>query len=152
MIKLLLILIIFVVCFLIGYVINMYLKNRIAIYSDFLRMCNEFKSEIYFLQTDYKTMLLRGNYSKSTTQVISGFLKNGQVGSVLLKAKESDEINNFLASIGKRDVDGEIKNLIYWEGVFKLKQSQVELFYEKYGTVILKLAIILGAMLVVILL
>ena len=115
-------------------------------------MCNDFRSEIYFLQTDYKTMLTRGNYAKQTSQLISCFLKNGQTNSMFLKPKENGEINEFLLSIGKRDVDGEIKNLVYWENVFQIKQTQVRQFYEKYGTLILKLAIIVGAMLAIILL
>lgn len=152
MIKLLLILVIFIMCFCVGYVINSYLKNRILIYEDLCRMCNDFRSEIYFLQTDYKTMLTRGNYAKQTSQLISCFLKNGQTNSMLLKPKENGEIKEFLLSIGKRDVDGEIKNLVYWENVFQIKQTQVRQFYEKYGTLILKLAIIVGAMLAIILL
>jgi len=151
MIKFLLLVAVILVCAFVGYLLNLYYKTRIDIYEDVLKMCNTFKSEIYFLQTDFKTLLANFSSCKTTTAITQDYLKNGRATSVFLKQKESGELVEFFSSIGKRDVDGEIKNLGFWEEVFKTKRDAVKGFYDKYGVMILKLSIIVGSMLAIIL-
>lgn len=151
MIKFLLLVAVILVCGFAGYILNLYYKTRIDIYEDVLRMCNTFKSEIYFLQTDFKTLLSNFSAGKTTSAITQEYLKGERVSSVFLKPKESGDLTEFFSSIGKHDVDGEIKNLTYWEGVFKLKRDAVKDFYDKYGVMILKLSIIVGSMLAIIL-
>lgn len=147
MIKLFLLILVVLTCSLIGYIINLYFKEKVLLYDDFVRMCNDFKNEIYFLQTDVSTLLNKYNCGKSTRSMLENYLKNGKCSSVFLKKEECENFGDFLSSMGHCDVDGEINNLTYWENVFKTKQENAKLFYDKYGLAILKLSIIFGAIL-----
>lgn len=152
MIKLILLIFVVLICSLIGYIINLYFKEKVLLYDDFVKMCNNFKNEIYFLQTDVSTLLKKYNCGKSTKGILDSFLKNGKCSSVVLKKEECDMFSDFLLSMGHCDVDGEIKNLSYWESAFKTKQEKAKNFYEKYGLVILKLSIIFGAIIAIMIL
>ena len=151
MIKFLILLLIIVLSGLIGFVVSNYYKNRVTLYYELIKMITNFKSEIFFLQTNFKTLLERQTYGKYVNMVLQNYLKNGQASIALLKSKETQELTMCLNSIGKSDVDGEIKNLNYYDGVFNEKYLETKNFYDKYGSLIIKLSIIAGALIAVIL-
>ncbi len=151
MIKFLLTLAVVGICALIGFVIYSYIKNRVQLYDEILKLINDFKSEIYFLQTDFTTLLKRQNYGKGVMGLVDSYLKVGQATSVLLKQTESKVVNEFFNSIGKHDVEGELKNLGYYESVFKTEYEKKNVVFNKYGSLVLKLSIIAGALLAIIL-
>lgn len=145
MIKLLLLIVVVVVSAMIGVIANRYYKERVKIYQDFVKMCSSFKNEIYFLQTDSKSLIKGFSCEKSTSQTIESFLENGGVSSIYLRQNECAKMTEFFKSIGSYDVGGEIKNLDYWDGFFQRKYGECSDFYTKYGGLILKLSIITGA-------
>lgn len=151
MIKFAILLCIVLLCGFVGYVISLYFKNRMLIYADIIKMITYFKGEIYFLQTDFKTLLKRQSYGKGVNNVLENYLKTGQASTNVLRHNEVAELTNCLNSIGKKDVDGEINNLNYYESLFQRKFSETKAFYDKYGVLIVKLSIIAGALISVVL-
>ena len=109
-----------------GYVIR-YLKNSIAFRKDKI---NILLSEAY------------NGIAQSSRNLLKN-IKNSN--SVIYRKEDIFNIQKFLDSIGKGDVDYELNNLSYYENVFdEIKCSSKELL-EKNGVMYIKLMIGLGA-------
>lgn len=152
MIKTLLIVAIIVVSVLIGVVINKYLVVRKNIYDDFKDMIQTIKSEISFLKTE-KLSLLK-NYkckNKNVEDFLNNYISCGQANISFLKQEENEELLKLLNSIGKSNIEGELNNLEYYEGVIIKNCRNAQEKYDKYGTFSIKLSILFGALVAIIL-
>jgi len=131
MIRIILMIGIVVCCVLIGNMIKNCLFVRCQIFKDFKGLCKSISNEITFLKTDKFTMLNNREFlDKRSAEIIHNYLLLGKVDCAYLKNAENKALNDFLNSIGKMDVDGEI-NLSEIES--KNKDLEVEikkLFYQ----------------------
>lgn len=150
MIKIFLIISIVVCCALIGVVIKNQLLIRLNIFKDFKSICKGCSNEIAFLKTDKYTMLKKCSISiKQSCQLVDDYIVLGKCESKYLKTQENKLINDFLNSIGKMDVDGEINNLKYYEDVISNHYFKAEDNYNKYGLFSIKISIIIGTMIAI---
>jgi len=82
-------------------------------------------------------------------EIIHNYLLLGKVDCAYLKNAENKALNDFLNSIGKMDVDGEINNLNYYENLIDEYCVATEENYLKYGVFSIKISIIIGALIVI---
>jgi len=152
MIKLILIIFIIVCSVLIGIGIKNHLQNRLDIFRDFKDLIKNISGEITFLKTDKYTMLKNQHLkNKHSNQFLNDYLVLGKGELSILKSHENKELNNFLNSIGKKDVDGEIYNLNYYENLIEKNYTLAETNYNKYGVFSIKMSILFGVLLAIIL-
>lgn len=152
MIKLVLIILIIVCSVLIGNTIKNYLKNRYEIYLDFKDLIKSISNEISFLKTDKFSLLKNQNLkNKNSENFLKSYINNGNGESWILKENECKELNTFLNSIGKKDIDGEMYNLTYFETLIDKNCRTTQENYNKYGVFAIKMSILFGALLAIIL-
>jgi len=150
MIRIILMIGIVVCCVLIGNMIKNCLFVRCQIFKDFKGLCKSISNEITFLKTDKFTMLNNREFlDKRSAEIIHNYLLLGKVDCAYLKNAENKALNDFLNSIGKMDVDGEINNLNYYENLIDEYCVATEENYLKYGVFSIKISIIIGALIVI---
>lgn len=152
MIKAGLIIIIFSCCILVGVIIKNHLLSRVKICEEFEILINEIRAKICFLKADKNIILSEFSEKYSyAKQFVNEYLSGGQGCSNVLKDDENSVINELLSSIGKRDMDGELSNLQYYEKVVLTMKNACKENYDKYGMFSIKMAIILGTLITIIL-
>ena len=150
--KLLLIIGIVICCVLIGLGIKQYLFNRYRLYSDFKEFCKQINSEIVFLKTDKFTLINKQRFeNKHINEFLKDYVNKGVGNSRMLKEEENLKLNEFLDSIGKKDVSGEIDNLSYYESQIAKSCLVAEEYYNKYGLFAVKMSIIVGSLIAIVL-
>jgi len=153
MIKMFLILGIIICGVTFGIIIHNHLFNKVRIFKDFEKICKDITSEISFLKTEKYTLLKKQTPNNQySAAFLNQYLLSGKGNITLLKEKENNILNEFLDSVGNKNVDGEIYNLEYYEKIIKEYMDDMQEKYNKYGVLSIKLSIILSALLVIILL
>ena len=152
MIKVLLIVGILTTSVCVGVVINNYFSMRVKIYKSIISIIQAVKSEIQFLKTDKISLLKNQDASNSLVkEFIDDYISLGEGNITCLKPNENSEINRLFDSIGKSDVNGEINNLQYYESLILKNYHDSEDKFVKYGSFSIKMAILFGALIVIIL-
>ena len=152
MIKTLLIISILIVSVVIGLTIKNYFSVRHQIYLDFKDIIQSIKTEITFLKTDKISLLKKQNCSSKVAQEnLNDYIEAGQAETKFLNQNENFKLNEFLNSIGKNNIDGEIMGLQYYENIIIKDCNLSEEKLNKYGTFSVKLAIIIGTLIAIIL-
>ena len=90
-----------------------------------------------------------GGLVKQSKAIIDNYLMGNNVECVYLKSVENKTINDFLNSVGKMDVDGELNNLKYYCDLMEEYYRINEDIYNKYGTFSIKISIVIGALIVI---
>lgn len=152
MIKLILIILILLVSVAIGLTIKNFFSTKYNIYVDFKDIIQSIKSEISFLKTDKRTLLKKQCCkNKHAQEFLNDYIKLGQAETMFLTSNENLRLNEFLDSIGKSDVDGELMSLKYYENLINKDCQVQEEKLNKYGNFSVKLAIIIGTLISIIL-
>ena len=152
MIKVLLIVGILTTSVCVGVVINNYFSMRVKIYKSIISIIQAVKSEIQFLKTDKISLLKNQDAANSLVkEFIDDYISLGEGNITCLKPNENSEINRLFDSIGKSDVNGEINNLQYYESLILKNYHDSEDKFVKYGSFSIKMAILFGALIVIIL-
>ena len=150
MIKFFLMMGIVVTCVMIGTIVRNYLFVRCQIFKDFKGLCKSISNEISFLKTDKFTMLRNRVFLfKQSKAIIDNYLMENNVECVYLKSVENKTINDFLNSVGKMDIDGELNNLKYYGDLMEEYYRINEDIYNKYGTFSIKISIVIGVLIVI---
>lgn len=152
MIKLLLILAIIGCFVLIGVIIKNYFFARVECFSQFKNLCKELENQIFFLKTDKSTILknfsIQNNFVK---EFANSFLQGGAGKISILKQPELTLLNNFILSIGKSNVEGEIANIRFYETSINTQLVLAQNSYSKYGMFSVKMSILAGTLFAIIL-
>ena len=153
MIKVLLIVGILTTSVCVGVVINNYFSMRVKIYKSIISIIQAVKSEIQFLKTDKISLLKNQDVANNLVkEFIDDYISFGEGNITYLKPNENSEINRLFDSIGKSDVNGEINNLQHYESLILKNYHDSEDKFVKYGSFSIKMAILFGALIVIILL
>ena len=132
--------------------IGVYLKYyyRYIVFKDMVYLCKSLKNNISFNKNTIEMLL------KSASKKISNFTKNLICGnmskkSICLTGEDVLEINGFIGSLGKGNVDYEINNISYYENEFEDKKQSSKNDLDKDGKMYLKLIIGIGLAICIIL-
>ena len=152
MIKWLLIVGIIVCGVMTGVLIHNHFLSRFQLFKDFEKACKNIVGEISFLKTDKLTLISKLEFNnKYAKEFRDKYILLGKGYSRVLSESENQFLNEFLDSIGKNNVDGEVYNLGYYEQLIKEHISASQEKYERYGVLAIKLSIIISALIVIIL-
>lgn len=147
--KLFLILIMIGLFVLIGIVIYNYFLYRNRLYKDLIYICVYLKNNISFSKNEINVLL--NDCCNHIGKISNYSIKNLNSNITFLKKDDICNIREFLDSLGKGDVDYEIKNLEYFESKFKLLESETNEKLQKNGLMYLKLIIGFGLIIGIIL-
>lgn len=152
MIKFILIIAIIVCSSLIGVVIKNHFLNRLNVFKEFKELCKILSTEISFLKTDKYTLLKKQQFKlKGSADFINDYILLGKGNLNILNTSENRLINDFLNSIGKKDVDGELHNLKFYENLISKECVVAEEKYNKYGLFAIKISIVFGTLIAILL-
>ncbi len=144
--KLFLIVVINIAFACVGYFIFDNYRRKKKFYSDMVDFCGYLSNEIRFNKNDIRKIFLslQGRFNSELEGYLQAFLNYSTYNQKLLNSVENDEIIAFLKSLGKFDVDGEIKNINKYQELFTKKLNNASEQERTRGSAIFKIFIILG--------
>lgn len=163
--KIFLIVLIMILSIFVGFVFSKKYSNRNKFFQSLVSLCQKFDVEINYSRERVKNILEnldekhKINLSGLDKNYISFIEKKNQLDKEtlfknisFLKESEEDMILLFFKSLGRSDVDSQSKEIKNYQKKFedKLKETQTE--NKKYGTLSIKLGVIVGLFVVVLLL
>lgn len=151
--KFVLIVVIVVAFCVIGVLVYSNYLTKKNIYKCMVGFCDYSLLEIKFNKTNFKSIIEKYLDSSclEVKNFLNSYLNNSIYNSKVLKNEENITIQNFLSSIGKKDVDGEVFNLNKYKEIFKNKLELAKEDEKKRGVASLKISIILGLLVAIIL-
>ena len=116
---------------------------KYILYKDMVYICRFFKNNIAFNKNKVAELFNKINHNISffTKSVI--YKKTNNI-SILLKKSDMLIVDDFVASLGKGDVDYEISNLNYYENLFEENRTMAKELLQKDAVMYLKLIIGMG--------
>ena len=151
MIKILLIGGVIAISVMVGVYIKNYLLCRYQIFSEFKNLLQSMKLEISFLKTDKRNLLKKYNFkNKHLRKFVIAYSDSRIEDCIYLNRDENIKLYEILESIGKNDVEGELRSIDYYENIVF---NYCNIAYDnlnKYGNFSIKLAIILGTLIAII--
>lgn len=163
--KIFIIVLIMILSILVGFIFSKKYSNRNKFFQSLVSLCQKFDVEINYSRERVKNILEnldekhKINLSGLDKNYISFIEKKNQLNKEtlfrnipFLKENEEDMIFMFFKSLGRSDVDSQSKEIKNFQKKFedKLKETQTE--NKKYGTLSIKLGVIVGLFVVVLLL
>ena len=151
--KFTLILILVLAFSLIGILIYLNYNSKKNVYKCLVDFCDCSLLEIKFNKTNFKKII--NKYIKSCNfemkNILNSYLERKPYNSKILNSEENEVVQNFLCSIGKKDVDGEVDNISKYKEIFKLSYEKAKEDEKKHGVISLKISIVIGLLLAIIL-
>ena len=151
--KIFLIILIIFAFALIGFIFYLNYNSKKKLYKSLIGFCNYSLLEIRFNKSNFLKIIEK--YMKSCCLEAKNFLKSyidkNSYTSKILQKEENYEIQNFILSLGKKDIDGEVSNLKNFKSLFEIKLKKAEDDEKKKGVPSLKVFIILGLIIAIIL-
>lgn len=159
MIKILLLCILCFLIIFIAYKLGLYYKQRQAFFENLCEFCNYIKAEIGFLKTDVTTSIAKFNNSSSNdfSKILSLYLTmlkqsqnfyddfmTGLNKFNLLKNNEKERICSFFDSLGKSGQQEQVAQIENFKNDFNVELNNTKDDNKKYGTLPLKLGILLS--------
>lgn len=145
-------LVLIVFCFIyIGYSINRHYKNRNDFFKSFLDFFCVYENEIQFNKNNLINIMQSHSFGKILDNFINNYITSNTKFPNFILENERKEIEKFLDSLGKKDIDGEVQNLKNYKLKFETiyKKSCDDL--KKKGSISLKLSFVLGLLLAILL-
>lgn len=134
------------------------LKQRVEFFDEMDRFINEFKVNVSFIQLGLNDFI-KNFQTKSIdfNKLLKMFVSDGDIESqknfyLCITPAELDTIKQFFASIGKTDVDNQLKELEFFKTQMDQLNKKSKNAYSKYASLSIKLGVLLGALVVIILL
>lgn len=162
--KYLFIVLIFCLCFGVGYFYSTRYSKRKKFFSSLIMLAEKLSVEINFSRERLKVLIENFDIStkKNLLGVDEGFVayldKNAELNNELfkkadvLKAEEKDLILLFLKTLGRSDVENQTKEISSFVSRFKEIKNICDQEQKKYGSLSIKLGIIAGLFFAVIML
>ena len=107
-----------------GLQIKKYYTNRNNFYISMLKFINILAGEISFLKSDLPSVIKSNNFGSDVDKVLNNYIHDNKIAVGYLSDGENKEVANFLDSIGKSDVNGELNNINYYRTSFEVKSAQ----------------------------
>ncbi|MBQ8845380.1 MAG: stage III sporulation protein AB [Clostridia bacterium] len=164
MIKWLIMIILFFLCILIGYYFSQRYVNRLKFFKSLILLCQNLDIEINYSRERLKKLI--NNYDEKTKKNLLGIdqeflkyldnpkeLKKEELfkNAGILKKEEQDLIFLFFKNLGRSDVENQTKELKNFIAKFEEIKIKAENENKKYGSLSLKLGLIIGLFILVIL-
>lgn len=135
-----------------GFQIKDNLKSKRDFYDGLIEFCNNYKREINFLKIDVKSIIEKCSCkNKYVLSTINLYFNKSLVNVSFLSEQENLDIKNFLAGLGKQDIDGEINHIDFYISKFSNKLNTHTLNFNKYGQFSIKMSAILGLLVCILL-
>ena len=147
--KFFILLILFAIFTLVGFMVYKYFKIRYHLYFDMEFMCKYFKNNITFFKNDFDSLInsIKSKLHYSSVKIIS----NINDKSLYIKNEDKENVCKFFSILGKGDVDYEVNNLNYYEKFFSSLKNESKDDVKSKGILYMKLIIILGLGVVILL-
>lgn len=156
---------IFCLCCLVGYIFSKKYMKRKKFFSSLIMLADKLSLEINFSRERLKVLLQNFDTAnkKNLLGVDEKFIEYLDKKSELtieevfkkadvLKTEEKDSVLLFLKTLGRSDVENQIKEIQTFVGRFNDIKNQCDLEQKKYGNLSMKLGIVAGLFFAVILL
>ena len=151
--KIILILIVVLGFAIIGLLIYLNYNSKKNIYKNLIEFCDYSLLEIKFNKSNFKKIIENylNNCNLEVKNFLSSYLNRSKYSSKVIKNEDNAIIQNFLASIGRKDVDGEVYNLNKYKAIFISAFEKAREDEKKMGVASLKVSIVLGLLIAIIL-
>ncbi|MBQ0017319.1 MAG: hypothetical protein KBT30_01650 [Clostridiales bacterium] len=164
-IKLILILILCFLVIFISYKIFCYYKSRQYFFQNLCEFCSYMESQISFLKMDLKSVVesKKGSYSKDFNSLLCSYQKILEVKEnfnedfklalskiAILKEDEKTKLFTFFDMLGKSNIVDQMAQIQSFKNDFSQNLSTTEKENNKYGTMSVKLGLLLAVALFVI--
>lgn len=148
--------VLFVVClcvFYVGYLYTNYHKKKLMIFCDLVKFCGLFESSVRFskltlieIVNKYKNL-----FCLEFNNILDDyFIKMKPIESDFLSKEEIAEVTDFLSSLGKQDLIGEVENVRDYKTKFISMKTDIENINSKVGGLGIKLGILTSLLIFVI--
>ena len=135
-----------------GVQIKQNLKRKTIFFEEWVSFCENYKREITFLKCNLKTIVEKCiDKNGLLNDIFKDFFSNKKIKITYLTIEEQDLINTFLCTLGKKDVDGEINNVEFYEGKFKEILSKQNKTFATYGNFSIKMSLVVGLLVCILL-
>lgn len=120
--------------------------------SEVLSFLNILSNDIKFNKSKLTNVINQNveNFKTDLQKVLNGFLKNEKVEVPFLTKYENQKMFEFLNSVGKYDVEGELSNIERYKQIFDAFYKESIEKNKKYGVLYSKLGVMLGLIVVII--
>ncbi len=147
--KLFLIILIILSSSLLGFLIYLNYSSKRKTYGYLVNFCDTCLLEIKFNKNNFKKIIEKNldSYNQEMKKILSSYLDKEEYDSKLFKKNEVVSIQNFINSLGKKDLDGEVQNLNKYRELFEQNFKKSKEDEQKKGVVSLKLFIVVGMLL-----
>lgn len=147
--KLFLIILIILSSSLLGFLIYLNYSSKRKTYGYLVNFCDTCLLEIKFNKNNFKKIIEKNldSYNQEMKKILSSYLDKEEYNSKLFKKNEVVSIQNFINSLGKKDLDGEVQNLNKYRELFEQNFKKSKEDEQKKGVVSLKLFIVVGMLL-----
>lgn len=147
--KLFLIILIILSSSLLGFLIYLNYSSKRKTYSYLVNFCDTCLLEIKFNKNNFKKIIEKNldSYNQEMKKILSSYLDKEEYNSKLFKKNEVASIQNFINSLGKKDLDGEVQNLNKYRELFEQNFKKSKEDEQKKGVVSFKLFIVVGMLL-----
>lgn len=147
--KLFLIILIILSSSLLGFVIYLNYSSKRKTYGYLVNFCDTCLLEIKFNKNNFKKIIEKNldSYNQEMKKILSSYLDKEKYNSKLFKKNEVVSIQNFINSLGKKDLDGEVQNLNKYRELFEQNFKKSKEDEQKKGVVSFKLFIVVGMLL-----
>lgn len=133
----------------IGLLIYLNYNSKRKTYSYLVDFCDTCLLEIKFNKNNFKKIIEKNlsSYNLEMKKILNCYLDKECYTSKIFKKSDTVFIQNFIDSLGKKDIDGEIQNLNKFKELFdqNLKKSKED--EQKKGVLSFKLLIVVGLLL-----
>ena len=116
---------------------------------DMLNLIKTISSEISFLKKDIKLICTNNSFGLAD-EMINQYYRDNKVCINYLSAHENQLLLDFMNSLGKQNVQGELGNLEYYKLKFEKFSSECESKYNTHGVLIYKLIMLAGLLLCIV--
>ncbi len=132
---------------LIGKGVKEYYAKRKKLYENTLKLIETLTSEITFLKTDISSICRSHSYGVHLDKLIKQYYDAKQVSADYLSDSENKLYNEFFASLGNKDVAGELNNLQYYKTKFSAMYDNATMECSSKGNLSFKLISLAGVVL-----
>lgn len=152
--KFIIIIILLLAFAIVGFLIYDSFKRKKVFYNNIVDLCLHLSHEIRFSKNDIKKIITSSKvkYCNELKEYLQAYLMQQLYSPKLLNENENIEVVEFLESLGKFDVDGELKNINKYKELFKNKFNLATQQEKTKGAALFKIFIILGLLVAIILL
>lgn len=134
------------------------LKQRVEFFDEIDRFINEFKVNVSFIQLGFNDFIK--NFQTKSVDfgkllkmcALDYTIENQKNFYMCITANELELIKKFFASIGKTDVDNQLKELEFFKTQMDQLNTKSKNAYTRYASLSIKLGVLLGVLVVIILL